>query len=325
MQKYAAILILLLICSCGEGGGNRVRLEGRAQGTMYRITFYGGDSLSLHKSIDSIFIVIDKSLSLYNDSSVICRINRNETNSGDYHLLRLMNHAIELAENTGGKFDFTIGVLAGEWKLAQKTGEFPNPALIDSLLGFTGYRLVSISGKKIIKKLSQVQIDLNAIAQGYTVDMIAEFLNNLGIEDYIIELGGEVKAAGSKPNGEPWAVGIERPPANDTNIGDAIKVVELKNESAATSGSFRQRFKIGGMEYSHIIDPKTGRPAGNNLLSVTVISKQCADADALATAFMAMGAEQSIAYITKYKGIRAYFTISIHGGGMEVIDKTKSD
>lgn len=319
MRKYFLILIILLSCSCGPERHEAIFIEGRAQGTMYRITCYGNDSLSLHAGIDSIFNVIDNSLSLYNENSLINKINRNESNSGDYHLINVLRQAIEFAEKTGGRFDFTVGGIVDEWNKAKKAKTIPDSTMIDSLLNFTGYKLISISGDTVIKKDTRVRIDLNAIAQGYTVDVIADYLVNHGIKDYIIELGGEVKAGGHKAGGTNWAVGIEKPPDYSTAKGDAIEIFEISNKAMATSGSFRQYYTIGKNKYPHIIDPVTGRPVSHNLLSVTVISGKCSEADALATAFMVMGLEKSLEFLKNNEKTGAFFIYTDAKGKMQTL------
>jgi thiamine biosynthesis lipoprotein len=315
MKKCIAILLLLIIlCSCNENVPAEIKFEGRAQGTMYRIKYYDPEARNLQNAIDSIFIVIDNSLSLFNENSLICRINRNETDTLDRHLAALINQAIIISKATDGYFDFTVGPLVEVWKKAKKNKILPDSSDIDNLMKFTGYQLVSIRDDRIFKKYPEVQIDLNAIAQGYTVDIIAWFLEERGIKNYIIELGGEVRAGGTKPDDKHWTVGIECPPFYDNMMGAEVYLIDVENKSLASSGTYRQFFITGGKQYPHIINPKTGYPVSSNLFSVTVLYSNCTLADAYATAFMAMGLDLSLKSIEKNTQINVFFIYADNTG-----------
>jgi thiamine biosynthesis lipoprotein len=184
---------------------------------------------------------------------------------------------------------------------------------IDNLLHFVGYKMLKLEGNKIIKAKPGIKIDFNAIAQGYTVDVLANYLESKGINNYLVELGGELKAKGKKEN-EDWKVGIDKPDekASERKLE---AVINLKNKALATSGNYRKFYEEGGQKFSHIINPKTGYPAQQNLLSVTVIANDCITADAYATAFMVMGLKKSIRFLEDNKDLKleVYFIYDENG------------
>jgi thiamine biosynthesis lipoprotein len=175
--------------------------------------------------------------------------------------------------------------------------------LIDSLLRFVGYKKVKLVDNKLVKDIPQVMLDFNAIAQGYTVDVLASFLDNKGIKNYMVEVGGELRAKGKKLNDSSWTVGIEQPDENLTEGSTLFAVINLKNKSLATSGNYKKFYVEQGKKYAHIIDPFTGYPAKHNLLSATVIAGDCMTADAYATSFMVMGFEKSKQFLSEHKDL----------------------
>ncbi len=322
-MKY--ITVILFIClsllSCRREPQKPVFVEGRAQGTMYRITFYGEDSPGLRKGVDSIFGAIDNSLSIYNPNSVISLYNTNRAVQPDSHFIRVLTEAMSVAAATGGYFDFTVRPVAEAWKRNRETAL--DSAVPDSLKVITGWRLVKFEDGKIVKNTPGVQIDLNAIAQGYTVDVLGDYLLGSGIENFIIELGGEVKAHGCKPGGTSWNAGIERPPQVNSRQGDAVRVVALDDMALATSGSYRQFYIRDGKKYTHIIDPLTLRPVRHNLLSVAVMARKCSVADAYATAFMAMGLERSVQFLKLHPELKAFFILADSSRGFRTLDRLR--
>lgn len=292
-----------MLCSCQPTSGIYQKIEGKAQGTTYAITFTGGESSDLKPSIDSIFRIIDKSMSLWDSSSLICRFNKSSAEQTvDRHFQTVLEKSFRMYDQSEGAFDPTIGPFVQLWKRVFKQ-EIPAPdsAGIDSMHQFVGLKKVRLSGNTVVKDHPSIQLDFNAIAQGYTVDVLADFLEQQGIKNCLIELGGEVRAKGRNSENEPWKVGIETPQFNETETLNAVQtVVGLHDKSLATSGSYRNFVQENGSAKSHILNPATGRSVGNEVIAVSVLAPTCAEADAWATAFMVMGKEKSLETARKY-------------------------
>ena len=294
MNKILFVLVIaILFIQCGEQKENTIQFSGEAQGTTYQITYLSESGENYQEQVDSILKVIDLSLSTYVPSSIISLINSNSSATVDQHFLNVFNAAQEISANTNGYFDVTVGPLINAWGFGSSKKENVDSSLFDSLLKNVGYELVQLENDKLVKKNPALMLDFNAIAQGYTVDVLADFLEEKDIQHYLIELGGEVKAKGRKKNGELWTVGIDQPNEKQTEGRSLQAVIQLDNGALATSGNYRKFYIENGQKYSHIIDPHTGYPAKNNLLSATVIAPQCMTADAYATAFMVMGLDKS--------------------------------
>jgi thiamine biosynthesis lipoprotein len=280
-----------------------VKLEGRAQGTTYHISYYEKDSQSYKKSVDSLLKTIDSSLSTYLPASIISRINRNDPHiKADPHFRRVFERSMEVAAITNGMFDITVAPVVNAWGFGFTKKNDIAKTNLDSLLKWVGYRKVKLEGNKLVKQFSQTMLDMNAIAQGYTVDEIAKLLDTRGVQSYIVELGGEVIAKGRKTNEEHWRVGIDRP--SEMDGGEYQAILQLDNKALATSGNYRRFYEENGRRYAHIIDPRTGYPAKHNLLSATVVANDCMSADAFATAFMVMG----------YEGTKTFLAAHPHEG-----------
>lgn len=288
-----------------------VRFGGLTQGTTYQIMYVDSLRRDYHDDVDSILRVIDFSLSLYNPRSTLSRVNRNETDSiHDPHFLRVFALSEQISQKTGGAFDPTVGALVSLWGFGLKKKEPISSERIDSIRAFTGMDKVRLAGNRLIKTDRRVQLDFNAIAQGYTVDVLGEYLESRGIVHYLIEVGGEVRARGCKPDGQLWAVGIEKPVSGSEDQRKIQEVLMLQNRSLATSGNYRKFIEENGVRYGHTIDPSTGYPARNRLLSVTVMAEDCTTADALATAFMVMGMERAKEFLAQHSAYDAYFISS---------------
>lgn len=306
---FILFTFLAFFSSC-QNKTHFMKLEGRAQGTTYRILYFCEDSLSYKEQADSLLRQLDQSLSTYNPGSIISRINRNDsTVMVDHHFIQVFNKSMEVAERTDGSFDITVAPIVNAYGFGFTEKQNINSAVIDSLLRLVDYKMVQLKGMKLTKANPRIMLDFNAIAQGYSVDVLASYLENKGIEDYLVELGGEVKAKGTKENDEPWRVGIDRPEESIATEGTLQGVVKLKNKAMATSGNYKRYYEENGQKYAHIIDPSTGYPAKHNMLSASVITTDCMTADAYATAFMVMGVEKSKSFLAKNRdlGIDVFF------------------
>jgi thiamine biosynthesis lipoprotein len=234
---------------------------------------------------------------LWDTHSLISRINRNDTTAiPDVHFRFVFDAAMEISVNTGGAYDVTIVPLVNAWNMDTiDPPSWPDSVRVDSLLEFTGYQKVWIQHHHLVKKDPRLQLDFNAIAQGYTVDLIADFFRSNGIDDFLVEIGGEVRANGVNQQGKVWQIGIDQPQDSLTAERPLQTTVALQNKALATSGSYRKYQLRNGKKLSHVIDPVTGYPMQQNLISVSVLADDCTTADGYATAFLVMGMQEAMA------------------------------
>ncbi|WPR70857.1 FAD:protein FMN transferase [Flavobacterium sp. NG2] len=302
-------IVFILLTGCTSNQNKIIKFEGNAQGTTYHITYLSNEGILYKTAIDSLLTDIDASMSTWVPNSIISKINNNEKNvEVDDYFRTVFNKSVEVSEKTGGLFDITVGPLVNAMGFGAQKKNSLNQAKIDSLLQLVDYKKVTLKGNKIIKENPQIKIDFNAIAQGYSVDVLANFLESKGINNYLVELGGELRAKGEK-EGEDWKVGIDQPNDKETSERKLEAIIKLNNKALATSGNYRKFYIEGNQKFSHIINPKTGYPAKQNLLSATVIANDGITADAYATAFMIMGLNNSIAFLEKNKdlNLEVYF------------------
>jgi thiamine biosynthesis lipoprotein len=305
-------------------------LEGLAQGSYYAITYYDEEGRDFQQGIDSIFHAVDRSVNLWVDSSIICKVNRNEEVVLDQIFIDNFNIAQKAAVLSDGYFDPTISPLVAAWGFGAKNGEriTENGKLIDSLKALVDYRKVRIEDGKVIKENPAMQLDFNAVAQGYTSDLIAAYLESQGIKNYLVDTGGEIMAKGGKPDGKSWVVGIEKPAENWDSEQTVQTRVLLRDRGLVTSGSTRKYVERDGKRYSHCIDPTTGWPVDHQVLSVTVLAENAVWADALASICMVMGLEKSLPIIQDMDGVEAYYIFVNEKGeldtfateGFEILD-----
>ncbi|MBQ9254003.1 MAG: FAD:protein FMN transferase [Bacteroidales bacterium] len=311
------ILIVLFTTSCSNGE-KRFVFDGTVQGTYYHIVIYNDDSTGFRQGFDSIFTCIDNSVSLWVRNSLLSRVNRNENVILDDIFKDNFIAAQRMNKLTDGALDITVGALVKSYGFSTQRRTNLSQRQINDMLKYVGMDKVFISGNKLIKKYPQTQIDFNAIAQGYTTDMITKYLDNKGIRSFLIDVGGEVYARGLKPKKEKWKVAIEQPTKSSNEERSYNATVSLKDESIVTSGSYRKFYEENGVKYSHTIDPKTGRPVRHSLLSVSVIAKDATTADGLATSFMVMGLNKSIEFLQNHKEYSAYFIYSDSNGELKI-------
>ena len=307
---------LVILASCGQQPKKMV-LQGLAQGSYYAITYYDEQGRNFQRDIDSIFHAVDLSVNLWVDSSVISKVNRNEEVVLDPIFIDNFNIAQQAAQLSDGYFDPTISPIVAAWGFSYKHGDSITPQLIDSLKLLVDYRKVRIEEGKVVKENPAMTLDFNAVAQGYTSDMIAAFLESRGIKNYLVDTGGEIMAKGGKPNGQPWIVGIEKPAENMSSEQVVQTRLALRDKGLVTSGSTRKYVERDGKRYSHCIDPHTGYPVEHQVLSVTVLAETSVWADALASICMVMGMEQSLPLIECMDGVEAYYIFVNEKGELE--------
>ncbi len=293
---------------------------GEAQGTYYAVTYFDHKDRNFQPEIDSLLKRFDQSASLWVPSSVISKINQSDSGSRVDDIVKtLCEMSFQVAESTKGHFDITVGPLVNAWGFGFREGIEPDSSMVDSIMQFVGYNMVDLNGNFLSKKYPDISIDFNAIAQGYSVDLIGDFLETHGIEDYLVDVGGEVLGKGRKSNNEAWVVGVEKPSSEPYDERRLQIRIELNDKAVATSGSYRKFFVKDGIRYSHTINPLTGYPVEHSLLSVSVTGNACATADAYATAFMVMGVEKSMKFLEKNKELDAFFIYSDENGEYQSI------
>jgi len=314
-----AFLIPLLISSCRETA-TYDNFAGFVQGTTYSMVFENNGKLNpqdLKSEVEKILHDFDMSLSLYVDSSIVSRVNRNEDAIPDKYFTEAFNKSAEITELTEGAFDITVGPLVKAWGFGPDSQKNFSESKRDSLLKLVGMDKVKIEDGKVLKDDPGINLDFNAIAQGYSVDVISDFFNGRGIKSFLIEIGGEVRVKGDK-QGVLWRIGIDRPEDNNNLPGNDLQaVISLKDRSLATSGNYRKFYVENGIKYSHTIDPRTGYPARNKLLSATIIANDCATADGIATACMVMGKEKAIDFIGFHPEFDAFLVFSDDSGNYQ--------
>ena len=289
------------------------------QGTTYHIVVEKGpglDLMELRQEVERLFTEIDNSLSIYNDSSVISAINANRNDLTDTLFREVFRASSQVSSESGGLFDITVGPLVKAWGFGPDAMRRFDESMLDSLLALVGMEKLRLDGDRIIKADPDMFIDVNAIAQGYTVDLVIELLLRKGISECLAEVGGEVRTAGNK-NGAGWRVGIDTPADGNFLPGDDMKAtVRLDDRALATSGNYRKFYIEDGIKYSHTIDPRSGYPVRHTLLSATVTAPTAAEADAWATVCMVAGLEEAVAFIERYDVLEGYLIYSGENGEM---------
>ncbi len=313
-------LVLMIVSSCNLKQEKLVKIsfQGQAQGTYYMVTYFDAQNRNLQAEIDSILKDFDQSLSSWVPNSILSRVNRNEENVVlDQHFIDNFNLSKRISEETAGAFDCTVGPLIEAWGFGFREGVELDQAMIDSIQEFVGFKKANIENGILVKNDPRMELSFNAVAQGYSVDLLGRFLKDNEINNFIIDVGGEVLASGNKPNSESWNVGIQKPTEDEYGEVEADIVISLNDKALVTSGSYRKYYEKDGVRYSHMIDPSTGYPVTHSLLSVSVLANNCAEADAYATAFMVMGLEKAIAFLSKRNDLEAYFISSGSGSVLE--------
>ncbi len=307
MKRFYSLLILsLLLISCKDDHKN-MKISGPVFGTSYGVTYYSESEKDFQKAFDSLFSIINTSLSTYREDSEISKINRNEVTTVDDHFKMVFNTSKQIFEETEGVFDPTIGAVVNAWNFGPKGKVVGLDALkIDSLMVSVGFDKVRLVGDAVVKENPMTFIDFNAIAKGYGVDVVSNYLESQNIDNYIVEIGGEIRCKGlNMETHKPWRVGIEKPNFDGTQ--SLIKAINMQDEAMATSGTYR-KYSIDedGNRYSHIMDTKTGYPSKTNLLSISVIADNCMVADAYATTFETMGIERVKQFLESHPELKVF-------------------
>lgn len=286
--------------------------------TIYHIKYEGSEILT--EKIDAEFQMFNLSLNPFNPNSIISKVNRNESVEVDDWFIEVFNRAKEVSDHSEGIFDITCAPLVNLWGFGFSKMDSVTPQMIDSIKQFVGYQKVRLDGRKVVKDDSRILLNCSAIAKGYASDVIARLLEREGVKNYMVEIGGEVTMKGVNQNGKCWRIGINKPEDDSTGIkNDIEEVVQLcKKGGVATSGNYRNYYVKDGKKYAHTIDPRTGYPSEQSILSATIVAEDCITADAYATAFMAMGLEKAREAAKNIPGIEYYVIYSDENGKHQI-------
>ena len=313
-----AVFVSVLSASC-ESGADYTTVDGVMLGTTLHVVadVRGVTPQELYAAVMDLDREAKSSMSIFDEGSLLSRLNRNETDSVDRHIAFNLRLADSIGALSDGRYDVTVKPLVEAWGFAGKEASaHPN---IDSLLTFVGRDKVHIENGRLVKADPRVQLDFNSVAKGYTVDLLAALVERFGAENYIVDIGGEVRCRGVNRQGNPWRIGVETPFDGNMTDGEYLqRRIRLSEGGLATSGNYRRYYlDAAGNKVAHTIDPRTGRSVVSRLLSVTVVAPTCAEADALGTMFLAMGADDALAAVERMPDVRVYFILAGAGDTYE--------
>ena len=307
--------------------------EGRIFGTIYHLTYQCDKDLQ--KEIEAELMKVDYSLSMFNDSSVISQINKGNgmiANTPEGKMFTdVLQLALEVSRETNGAFDITVAPLVNAWGFGFKQGDMPTPEQIDSLKQFVGFEKLHLKtqGKQrsIDKDDPRTMLDCSAIAKGYGTDVVANYLRSRDVKNFMVEIGGEVVVDGKNEQGDLWRIGVNKPTEDPTSTNNDLQAVinlpmagnnvKTNLKALATSGNYRNFYISDGRKIAHTINPRTGYPAQQDILSSTVLAPTCAEADAFATAFMVLGMEGAKKVLKSQPQLEAYFIYSDEQGNYQ--------
>jgi thiamine biosynthesis lipoprotein len=317
LLPVVVVVIMVLMVFCGNGDSKLTyhKNSGLIFGTSYNIT-YQSDT-DYQEAIKAVLDSIDYALSPFNKASIITAVNNNKDVSVNDDFIKVFTLAKEVSEATSGTFDITVAPLVNAWGFGFKNGTFPTNKETDSIKAFVGMDKVRLNGRKIVKDDPRIMLDCSAIAKGYAVDKVANMLKEKGVQNFLVEIGGEIVAAGVNAHNKAWSIGVTKPEDDSLSVNSEVQMVMTISDCAiATSGNYRNYYIKDGHKYAHTIDPTTGKPAESNLLSATVTARSCAEADAYATAFMVMGKEKALELLKQQKD-KQYILIYDNNGKTE--------
>ncbi|WP_167613623.1 FAD:protein FMN transferase [Maribellus sediminis] len=315
--QFIVLALLIALGACNPGSPKYVANNGSVYGTYYNIKYESPDGSDFQKQIDEEFHRLTLIFSHYEKEATITKINRNIDVTPEPEFINCFNRAEEISEITGGAFDITAGPLINAWGFGPDDRKRMTPEIVDSLKAFTGYHKVNLIDGKIVKGNPAMQLNMSAIAKGYTCDLIGELLAAKGCENYMIDIGGEVVAKGKNEKGKVWTIGIREPNEDpfNTSLNAAIM---LPDHALATSGNYLNFYEENGKKYAHTIDPGSGYPVQHSLLSATVLASDCMTADAFATSFMVLGKDEGIKIAEQIPDMEIYFIYADENGDNQV-------
>lgn len=297
------------------GHYEEVAISGETMGTTYHIKYLDPEGVSYQDAIDSLLEKYNRSLSTYVPNSEISRFNKGTIlKYSSPFFYPVLHRSREIYEKTHGAFDPTVGPLVNAWGFGSADSEMPDSATVDSLLQLVNFDSIYFDSISVCKLMEGIALDFNAIAKGYGVDVVAGLLRSEGVQNMMVEIGGEVYCQGKNGSGETWVIGIDDPTAGTR---DLLVKVKLDSLALATSGNYRNYYEKDGVKYSHTINPKTGYPVRHTLLSASVFAADCMTADAYATAFMVLGLEGAKKILEENNDLEAYLIYNNEKGRMD--------
>ena len=313
-----AVVAAVVLASCA-GRPDYTTVDGVMLGTTLHVVADVRDvsAQELYAAVMDLDREAKASMSIFDENSLLSRLNRNQTDTVDRHIAFNLWLADSIGALSDGRYDVTVKPLVEAWGFAGKEAQaHPN---IDSILTFVGREKVHIEGNRLVKADPRVQLDFNSVAKGYTVDLLAALVERFGAENYIVDIGGEVRCRGVNRQGNPWRIGVETPFDGNMSDGEYLqRRISLSEGGLATSGNYRRFYlDADGNKVAHTIDPRTGHSVVSRLLSVTVVAPTCAEADALGTMFLAMGADDARAAVDRMPGVKVYFILAGEGDAYE--------
>lgn len=311
---FLAFLIVGTVVIVGrQSDMEYLSIHGMVFGTTYNITYQSDQKLD--EGVKDVLQEVDDALSPFNPRSVITAVNENRKVKLNTMFTEVYNRAMEVSAATDGAFDITVAPLVNQWGFGFKTKQFPNRHDIDSIMQFVGYEKTRLEDGRVVKDDPRMMLDCSSIAKGYGCDKVAEYLRSKGVENYMVEIGGEIVVKGRNPRGQKWKIGVNKPVNDSLAVNhDMQAVLNISDCAMATSGNYRNFYIKDGKKYAHTVDPKTGYPIQHNILSATVIAPDCTTADAFATAFMVMGLDRARKVLDKRSDVIAYFICSGDNG-----------
>ena len=315
---YRGVFVLLILAMAFLGSSHKpdelklYTFNGLAQGTSYHIRYYSAKEAVVKTQVDSILNQIDSSMSVYKSYSLISAFNHSKVGvQMDKHLKKVAEKSFQISRKSDGAFDITVYPLVNAWGFGvNKPAELLDSNQIKSILKNVGYKYLKIKNDFLYKTRPDVKIDVNGIAQGYSVDVIASFFDQKGINSYLIELGGEIRVKGQKPNNELFKVGIE---SVNEDFSPIQKYIEIDGGAVTTSGNYRKFHQSGNKKINHLIDPKTGYYLQNDLISVTVYAKDAITADGYDNVLMSLGLQKAMDFLSHNNALAAYFVYHQNG------------
>lgn len=297
-----------------DNGTFYYNIQGFAEGTSYNIIYQDDKDRDFQSEIEALLADFEKSLSVYDQNSIISKINRNENVEIDEYFTTVFTRAKEISAQTENSFDISAEPLFRVWGFSSQEKCPPNDAQIKELKKHIGMDKIRIENKRVVKDHPDIVLNVNAIAKGYSADIVAAFLDTHNCPNYLVEIGGEIRLKGKNTEDQAWRIGIDRPTESNPIPGQDLQVIlQITDRGIATSGNYRQFYIENGQKITHTINPATGYPAKHNLLSTTVIAKDALTADAFATAFMVAGIEKSLEWINRLPELDAVFICDEEG------------
>ncbi len=305
MKHILLVITTFLLASCTQQAAYRTD-SGVVFGTYYKVIY--ASSENLHEGIKGALRSVNSSLSTFDSTSIISRINRNDTTVVVDSLFALVfTTAQQVSVQTNGAFDITVAPLVNAWGFGFDPTRKRTQSMIDSLKRCVGYQKVSLKANKVNKAIPCVQLDASAIAKGLGCDVVAQFLESKGVCHYLVDIGGEMRLKGANAQGNRWRVGVQQPTEDSLLVSNQVaSILSVTDVGVATSGNYRQFYYQEGKKISHTIDPRLGTPCHHSLLSATVIAPTAMLADAYATAFMVIGNKDSICTIAQEQQLGVY-------------------